>query len=66
MPEKTVDTVPLRIEVTPEFKARLRGYSARIGIPMGQLLEALADEPLRQRELEALEKTKAAGKKKES
>jgi hypothetical protein len=62
MPEKTVDTVVLRVEVTPEFKARLKGYSARMGISMGELLELLTDEPLRQRELETLERTRAAGK----
>lgn len=66
MPEKTVDTVALRVEVTPDFKARLKGYSARMGMSMGELLELLADEPLRRREVEALEKTKAAGKKKEN
>lgn len=62
MPEKPIDTVPLRVEVTPEFKARLKGYSGRMGISMGELLELLTDEPLRQRELEVLEKTRAAGK----
>ena len=56
MPEKS--SVPLRVEVTPEFKARLRGYSARMGLPMGEVLEKIADEPLQKLEREILEKPK--------
>jgi stringent starvation protein B len=59
MPEKSLDTVPLRVEVTAEFKARLKGYSARMGVPMGEVLEKLADEPLKELETEVLEKSRS-------
>jgi len=63
MPEQSPDTTRLSVEVTSEFKNRLKSHSARIGVSMGEVLEAIADEPLRQLELETLEKAKAASKK---
>ena len=63
MSEESLDTVPLRVVVTTEFRNRLKSHSARIGVSMGEVLEAIADEPLRQLELETLEKAKAASKK---
>jgi hypothetical protein len=62
MPEKSLDTVALRVEVTAEFKARLKGYSARMGVSMGEVLERIADEPLKELETELLEKTKQKAK----
>ena len=54
---KRPDDVFLRVDVSPDFKARLKGYSARMGLTMGELLESLADEPLKQLEEELLAKT---------
>lgn len=61
MSEQSPDTVRLSVEVTSEFKNRLKSHSARIGVSMGEVLESIADEPLRQLEIEVLEK---ASKKK--
>lgn len=62
MPEKTPDTVALRVEVSSEFKARLKGYSARMGVSMGEVLEKIANDPLRDLEQEILEQSKKRGK----
>lgn len=62
MPEESKDTVPLRVEVSTEFKARLKGYSARMGISMGEVLERIADEPLKNLEEEILKQSKKRGK----
>jgi hypothetical protein len=58
MPEQTVKRVPLRVEVSEDFKSRLKAQAGRSGATMGEILELLADEGLRGMELEALEKAK--------
>lgn len=45
----------LRVEVSEVFRTRLKSQAVRVGKTMGELIEQLAEEPLRKLELEALE-----------
>ncbi len=51
--------VSLRVDVTRAFRTRLRTEASRAEKNMGEFLEMIADKPLRQIELKALEKAKA-------
>lgn len=50
--------VQLRVDISDSLRTRLKTQAVRKGVTMGELLEQIADEPLRQLELEALEKAK--------
>lgn len=58
------ESVPLRLLVSEAFKNRLKGQAARMGLTMGQLIEQLADEALRELELEALKSVQRSTKDK--
>ena len=58
MPEKSEDTVVLRVEVAPSFRARLKAAAARAEKTMGEFLETIAEDPLREFEVQVLESTK--------
>jgi hypothetical protein len=53
------EMVSLRVDVTRAFRTRLRTEASRAEKNMGEFLEMIADKPLRQIELKALEKAKA-------
>ena len=55
MAEKAKDAVVLRVEVPERLRTRLRTQAVRTGVTMGELIERLIDEPLREIEREALE-----------
>ncbi len=62
------DKVPLRITVSEDFRDRLKGYAARTGSTVGDVLEDLASEPLRGLELQLIKEKQITGtsKKKRS
>lgn len=62
--ENGEESVPLRLLVSEAFKNRLKGQAARMGLTMGQLIEQLADEALRELELEALKSVQKSAKSK--
>jgi hypothetical protein len=49
-----MSNVPLRITVSEDFRDRLKGYAARTGKTVGEVLETLASEPLRSLELQLI------------
>lgn len=55
MPEETSKTVPLRLLVSDEFKSRLKAQAGRMGWTMGEVVESIANEPLKQLELESIQ-----------
>ncbi len=58
------DKVPLRITISEDFRDRLKGYAARTGSTVGDVLETLASEALRDIELQQIkEQTTDPGKK---
>jgi hypothetical protein len=59
------DKVPLRITISEDFRDRLKGYAARTGSTVGDVLETLASEALRDIELQLIkEQTSEPGKEK--
>jgi IS4 transposase len=56
--QKGTKIVQLRVEIAEYQRLRLKTQAVRKGLTMGELLERLLDEPLRQLELEALEEAK--------
>lgn len=58
MAKDAAKTVMLRVEIPENLRTRLKTQAVRKGITMGELLQEIADEPLRQLELEALENAK--------
>lgn len=54
MANKADDTVSLRVDVSRDFRARLRAAAARADKNMGDFLEMIAAEPLREFELKLL------------
>lgn len=58
MPKEAAKTVMLRVEIPENLRTRLKTQAVRRGVTMGELLEQITDEPLRQLELEALEEAK--------
>jgi hypothetical protein len=59
MSEKAEDSVVLRVEVSEDFRTRLKTQAVRRGVTMGEILEMHMDNTLRQLEAETLEKVKA-------
>lgn len=58
MAKDAAKTVMLRVEIPENLRTRLKTQAVRKGVTMGELLEQIADEPLRRLELEALENAK--------
>lgn len=58
MPKAAKTVVMLRVEIPENLRTRLKTQAVRRGVTMGELLEQITDEPLRQLELEALEEAK--------
>jgi len=63
MTEDAEDIVSLRLDVPRDFRTRLKTQSVRLGKKMSDLVEELIDEPLRQLEVETIEKARASSKK---
>ncbi|MEG3879305.1 hypothetical protein QT972_18290 [Microcoleus sp. herbarium7] len=55
MAEEAVKPTPLRLLVSEEFKSRLKAQAGRMGVTMGEIIEAVATKPLRELELKSVQ-----------
>jgi hypothetical protein len=55
-------TVVLRVEVSEDFRTRLKSQAVRSGLTMGQMIETFMNERLTELEIEAVQKTKSKAK----
>ena len=62
MAKDTVKIAKLRVDIPDSLRTRLKTQAVRRGVTMGDLLQDLLDQPLRELELEALEEVKGGSK----